>query len=85
MQLLKGAGFGRIRVAPHILPFTLPGGPDEFYLSLFASGIASRLHAMSASERDELRKAVGVHLAPMVRDGVLRSETTVNLALGAAD
>jgi ubiquinone/menaquinone biosynthesis C-methylase UbiE len=85
MQLLRGAGFSHVRVAPHVLPFTLLGGPDEFYLSLFASGIASRLHAMSDGERDELRKAVGVHLAPMVRDGVLHSETTVNLALGAAD
>ncbi|MGH3812188.1 MAG: hypothetical protein ACRDUV_06990 [Pseudonocardiaceae bacterium] len=80
--VVRDAGFREVRVRRHVRPCVFPGGPEQLYGSLAASGIAADLDQLSDRQRKDLLQIVKDRADGLVIDGVFRSETAANIASG---
>jgi ubiquinone/menaquinone biosynthesis C-methylase UbiE len=79
-NLISDAGFKSVRVELHTVDVVFEGGDAQFASTLAASGVAAEIDALRPEHRMELLEAFRNHARPLGRDGVLRSQTSSNLA-----
>jgi SAM-dependent methyltransferase len=77
---LRGQGFADVNVREHTLPLLYEGGVAQPLAALAASPVAATVAAMPEAECLALWKAGERHLAPLVREGQVRTRMVSNIA-----
>ena len=78
---VEAAGFHEIRARSTSLPLIFEGGVAQAARALEASPLAPSLATLPAGTQLKLKAAIGVHLAPLLRDGKVSANMTSNIAI----
>jgi len=78
---VEAAGFHEIRVKSATLPLIFEGGIAQGARALAATPLAPSLATLPAETHHRLNAAIGVHLAPLLRDGTVSANMTSNIAI----
>jgi SAM-dependent methyltransferase len=78
-RLLEGAGFTNVRVERRTLPIVFEGGPAQLVATLPTTSVAAKVGSLDKKGRDDLLAATAEALAPLLRDGAVRSEMAAHV------
>jgi SAM-dependent methyltransferase len=78
-RLFKGAGFTNVQVEHRTLPIVFDGGPAQLMATLSTASVAPQVASLDKEGRDELLAATTKTLAPLIRDGAVRSEMAAHV------
>jgi SAM-dependent methyltransferase len=79
VQLVEDSGFTNVKVRRHKLPLVFEGGPEQLFLTLHATTVATALAQLSEADRSALATAVEQAARSITFDGVVRSYATSNI------
>jgi SAM-dependent methyltransferase len=78
-RLFEGAGFTNVRVERRTLPIVFGGGPAQLVATLPTASVATKVASLDREGRDHLLAATAEALAPLLRDGAVRSEMAAHV------
>ena len=80
-RLFEVAEFVDVDVSRHVLPTVFEGGPAQLVATLSAASVGAAVAALDAAGRAALLSAAEATLAPLVRDGQVRSEAATHIVV----
>jgi SAM-dependent methyltransferase len=82
--MVRQAGFAEAEAHLRRLPVVFEGGPGHLLRTLAATAVAADVAALGEAGRRALTAAIEKTAAPLVEDGMVRSEAAAHLVIAAA-
>jgi len=83
-RLFEDAGFSTVAVQRHVLPVEFEGGPAQLLSTLAAAPVAATIAELGDTGQSRLAEAFARHVAPLMQDGAIRSETATHIVTATA-